>query len=75
MIAGVRRVIMYGLPDNPIFYREIVGGFLAKSEQDMLLEPGRGSVRVVFSKYDVLKLERVVGSKRVGKMIRERGDT
>ncbi|GAW18520.1 hypothetical protein ANO14919_079960 [Xylariales sp. No.14919] len=75
IIAGVRRVIMYGLPDNPIFYREIVGGFLSKSEQDMRLEPGRGSVRVVFSKYDVLKLERVVGSKRVGKMIRERGDT
>ncbi|KAI1824575.1 DUF1253-domain-containing protein [Xylaria intraflava] len=75
VIAGVRRVIMYGLPDNPLFYREIAGGFLAKSEQDMRLEPGRGSVRVVFSKYDVLKLERVAGSKRVGKMIRERGDT
>lgn len=75
VLAGVRRVVMYGLPDNPIFYREIVGGFLAKSEQDMHLESGRGSARVVFSKYDVLKLERVVGSKRVGKMIRERGDT
>jgi U3 small nucleolar RNA-associated protein 25 len=29
----------------------------------------------VFSKYDVMKLERIVGSKRVGKMIQERGDT
>ncbi|CAM1500882.1 Fc.00g100440.m01.CDS01 [Cosmosporella sp. VM-42] len=72
---GVQRVIFYGLPDNPIFYSEIAGGYLGKSEQDMRIEPGQGNVRVVFSKYDVVKLERVVGSKRVGKMIQERGDT
>ncbi|KAI0141669.1 DUF1253-domain-containing protein [Xylariaceae sp. FL1272] len=75
VLAGVKRIIMYGLPDNPIFYREMAGGFLAKSEQDMKMEPGKGSVRVLFAKYDSLKLERVVGSKRVGKMIKERGDT
>ncbi|KAM0808919.1 putative U3 small nucleolar RNA-associated protein 25 [Seiridium cardinale] len=75
MLNGVRRVIFYGLPDNPIFYREIAGGFLGKSEQDAKLEPGMGTARVMFSKYDLFKLERVVGSKRVGKMIRERGDT
>ncbi|KAI5462499.1 U3 snoRNA-associated protein 25 [Mariannaea sp. PMI_226] len=72
---GVRRVIFYGLPDNPIFYSEIAGGYLSKSEQDLTIEPGQGGVRVVFSKYDVMKLERVVGSTRVGKMIQERGDT
>lgn len=74
-LAGVRRVVMYALPDNPLFYREIAGGFLAASERDGRLAPGRGAVRVLFAKYDVLKLERVVGSQRVGKMIRERGDT
>ncbi|KAF4977053.1 hypothetical protein FZEAL_6370 [Fusarium zealandicum] len=72
---GVQRVIFYGLPDNPIFYNEIAGGYLSKSEQDLRLEPGQGNVKVVFSKYDVMKLERIVGSKRVGKMIQERGDT
>jgi U3 small nucleolar RNA-associated protein 25 len=72
---GVRRVIFYGLPDNPIFYKEIAGEFLGKSEQDMTIEPGQGTVRVMFSKYDLMKLERIVGSKRVGKMIQERGDT
>ncbi|ORY59571.1 putative nucleolus protein required for cell viability [Pseudomassariella vexata] len=75
MLNGVQRVIMYGLPDNPIFYKEIAGGYLAKSERDSRIEPGTGAVRVLFSKYDLLKLERIVGSKRVGKMIRERGDT
>ncbi|KAH8671406.1 hypothetical protein BX600DRAFT_510080 [Xylariales sp. PMI_506] len=75
LFAGVQRVIMYGLPDNAIFYKEIAGGYLAKSERDLKLEPGMGTVRVLFSKYDLLKLERIVGSNRVGKMIRERGDT
>ncbi|KAG6039687.1 rRNA-binding ribosome biosynthesis protein utp25 [Claviceps citrina] len=72
---GVQRVIFYGLPDNHVFYREIAGEFLGKSEQDLKIEPGQGTVRVMFCKYDVMKLERIVGSKRVGKMIRERGDT
>ncbi|KAI0164452.1 DUF1253-domain-containing protein [Hypoxylon sp. FL1284] len=74
-LRGVRRIVFYGLPDNPVFYRDLVAGCLARSEQDLSLEPGRGSVRALFSKFDLLKLERVVGSKRVGRMIRERGDT
>ncbi|KAG5966979.1 rRNA-binding ribosome biosynthesis protein utp25 [Claviceps cyperi] len=72
---GVQRVIFYGLPENHVFYRETAGEFLSKSEQDLRIEPGQGTVRVLFSKYDVMKLERIVGSKRVGKMIQERGDT
>ena len=74
-LRGVQRVIFYGLPDNHVFYREIAGAYLSKSEEDMRLEPGQGNIRVMFSKYDVMKLERIVGSKRVGKMIQERGDT
>lgn len=74
-IKGVKRVIMYGLPDNPIFYQEIAGDYLRSSEAAMKLEPGQGSVRVMFSKYDVFKLERIVGSQRVGRMIHDRGDT
>ncbi|KAH7376249.1 U3 small nucleolar RNA-associated protein 25 [Plectosphaerella cucumerina] len=74
-IRGVQRVIMYGLPENPVFYKEIAGEFLARSEQEMRLEAGRGTVRVMFSKYDAIKLERVVGTSRVGKMITDRGDT
>ncbi|KAL8405234.1 hypothetical protein RB596_004200 [Gaeumannomyces avenae] len=74
-IRGVRRVVMYGLPDNPAFYREIAGGYLGRSEQDGTIGPGQGTVRVLFSRYDVMKLERVVGTQRVGKMLTEKGDT
>lgn len=74
-IRGVKKVIMYGLPDNPIFYKEIVGGYLGRSVREGDLESGEGNVRVVFSKWDVMKLERVAGTERVGKMIKEKGDT
>lgn len=74
-LGGVRKVVMYGLPDNPIFYKEIVGGYLGRSVQEGKLEPGAGSVRVVFSKWDVMKLERIAGTERVGRMIRDKGDT
>lgn len=75
ILKGVQRVIMYGLPDNPTFYKELVGGNLARAEQDLEIDVGGGSVRAMFSKYDVLRLERIVGLQRVGKMIRDRGDT
>jgi U3 small nucleolar RNA-associated protein 25 len=74
-LRGVRKVIMYGLPDNPIFYKEITGGYLGRSIQEGMVEPGEGTVRVIFSKWDILKLERVAGTERVGKMIKEKGDT
>jgi U3 small nucleolar RNA-associated protein 25 len=74
-LRGVRKVIMYGLPDNPIFYKEIIGGYLGRSVQEGKLEPGEGSARVIFSKWDILKLERIAGTERVRKMITEKGDT
>ncbi|RDA88609.1 hypothetical protein CP532_5816 [Ophiocordyceps camponoti-leonardi (nom. inval.)] len=71
-IRGVQGVMFYGLPDNPVFYREVAGEFLSQSQQELGVEV---TVRVMYSRFDAMKLERVVGSQRVAKMLQERGDT
>lgn len=75
-IRGVKRVIMYALPDNPLFYKEIAGEFLARSISEGLVIPEEADVKSLFSKWDVLKMERVVGTQRLRNMLKEsRGDT
>lgn len=72
-LRGVKRIFMYGLPENPIFYKEVVGGFLGSSIRAGKPSTGEAGVRSLFSKLDVLKLERIVGSSRMSPMIREKG--
>ncbi|KXL51311.1 MAG: hypothetical protein FE78DRAFT_84101 [Acidomyces sp. 'richmondensis'] len=68
-IRGVKRVIWYGLPEDPRIYEEVVGGFLG--------EEGGGEVRVIFSgRWEGGRLGRVVGVGRAKNMIgRKGGDT
>ena len=75
-LKGVRRVVMYGLPENPIFYKEVVGGFLGSSITSAMLNARETSVRIMFSRLDALKLERIVGTGRLLQMLKEKsGDT
>ncbi|RPB10309.1 DUF1253-domain-containing protein [Morchella conica CCBAS932] len=74
-VAGAREVVFYQVPDNERFYREVAGGWLARSVREGMAEAGTCRVRVLFSRWDVLRLERVVGSKRVGVMCTDVGDT
>ena len=75
VLRGVKKVIMYQLPDNPRFYDEIVGSFLGLMVNEGKLELNDAAVRVLFSKFDHLRLERVVGTKRVRNMLTDKGDT
>lgn len=72
-IRGVKRVVFYGVPENPKFYDEVVG-FIGKSVERAEISRQEASVRVAFSKWERLELERIVGTKRVGKMIADKGD-
>ncbi|KAL9099864.1 MAG: hypothetical protein Q9163_004689 [Psora crenata] len=75
-LKGVKRIIMYGLPENPIFYKEVVGGFFEASIAAAKSDAREASVRALFSKLDMLKLERIVGSRRYLSMIKDKlGDT
>ncbi len=75
-LKGVKKVIMYGLPENPIFYKEVVDGFLSSSVVSAKLDIREASVRALFSMLDLLKLERIVGSSRYIPMLKDKaGDT
>jgi U3 small nucleolar RNA-associated protein 25 len=71
-IRGVTKVVFYGIPDNPVFWNEVVA-FLGLGDTSGLGDERRkNSVRAMFSRWDMMKLERIVGSERVGKLISER---
>lgn len=77
-LKGVRRIIFYGVPENPIFWTEMIDALGMNAQMDMEWaqsqrgKQGKGLVRAVFSKWDVMKLERVVGTERVGRLVSER---
>ncbi len=72
-IRGVKRVVFYGIPENVRFYDEVVG-FIGKSVERGEITMTEGNVRVCFSKWERMELERVVGNKRVGKMVADKRD-
>lgn len=64
-IRGIRNIIFYGPPDHAQFYAEFLGfPFL-----DTGVHPSDVTVRMLHSKYDMLRLERIVGTDDVGGLI------
>ncbi|KAI4640244.1 rRNA-binding ribosome biosynthesis protein utp25 [Alternaria viburni] len=72
-IRGVKRVVFYGVPENPVFYDEVVG-FVGKSIERAEISRAEASVKVCFSRWERMELERIVGGKRVGRMVGDKGD-
>lgn len=66
-IRGAKTVLFFGLPENPLFYEEVVR-FLARTVVEDDIDLSMVRVRAVYSQWDAMKLERIVGSERVGIM-------
>ncbi|KAJ3216012.1 rRNA-binding ribosome biosynthesis protein utp25 [Dinochytrium kinnereticum] len=58
-IRNVKHILFYALPETSHFYPEIVN----------LVEAADGSCTCLFTKYDKFRLERIVGSDRLSKVI------
>ncbi|KAI8147823.1 hypothetical protein BJV82DRAFT_593490 [Fennellomyces sp. T-0311] len=67
-IRGTFHVVFYGLPDHPQFYTEIVNFLGLKFNEASAAEEATFSCTALFSRYDQLKLERIVGTDRAQKM-------
>lgn len=83
-LKGVKRIVFYGVPENPIFWSELISLLALSSERARVVGgadgsggpmpgKGKGAIRALFSKWDAMKLERIVGTERVGRLINDRG--
>lgn len=62
-IAGVKTVLIYEPPANPLFYKELLR-FVAKSVYKEEADIDLSFVKTLFSKWDAASLERIVGNER-----------
>lgn len=64
-LRGVQNVIFYAPPEHAQFYGEL----LAFPFLDEGIDASDVTVKVLYSKYDAMRLERLVGSRAVGGLI------
>ncbi|KAJ9102456.1 hypothetical protein QFC21_002856 [Naganishia friedmannii] len=77
-LRGAKTIVFYSLPDHAAFYPELMAGpFIpsATGKQTVEVDEADVSSRVAFSKFDWLKLERVVGTEAARRMITDRDET
>jgi U3 small nucleolar RNA-associated protein 25 len=77
-LRGAKTIVFYSLPDHAAFYPELMAGpFIpsATGKQTADIDEADVSSRVAFSKFDWLKLERVVGTEAARRMVSDRDET
>ncbi|KAF5102633.1 hypothetical protein D0Z03_000378 [Geotrichum reessii] len=73
-IRGARTVVFFGVPENSRFYEEVTR-FLGRTVVEDQVDISMVHVRAIYSQWDALKLERIVGSERIGVMYKGSGET
>ncbi|KAJ2898925.1 rRNA-binding ribosome biosynthesis protein utp25 [Coemansia aciculifera] len=59
-IKGIHRLVFYSLPEHPLYYSELLN--LMLTSNDETASPELLSCTALYTKYDQLKVERIVGS-------------
>ncbi|KAH9046041.1 digestive organ expansion factor [Lactarius hengduanensis] len=68
-IRGIRNLVFYGPPDHAAFYTE----FLSYPFLDDGVEPSDVTCRVLYSRYDWFRMERIAGTKGASQLIKSSG--
>ena len=68
-IRGIRNLIFYAPPDHAPFYTE----FLSYPFLDDGVEPNDVTCKLIYSRYDYMRLERIVGSDAIRDLITRNG--
>ncbi|KAJ2546615.1 rRNA-binding ribosome biosynthesis protein utp25 [Coemansia sp. RSA 1933] len=67
-IKGIRNMVFYSLPDHPHYYSELVN--LMLTSNDPAASSDKLSCTAFYTRYDQLKIERVVGSKLASQLLK-----
>ncbi|ODN90832.1 U3 small nucleolar RNA-associated protein 25 [Cryptococcus wingfieldii CBS 7118] len=73
-LRGAKTIVFYSLPDHAQFYSEFMDTPFQvsknKSGEEVDVDEAEVSSRVLFSRFDVLKLERVIGTENARKLLK-----
>jgi U3 small nucleolar RNA-associated protein 25 len=71
-LRGAKTIVFYSLPDHAQYYSELMAGpFIpsATGKQTIEVDEAEVTAQVAFSKWDWLKLERIVGTDDAKRMV------
>ena len=70
LLRGARTIVFYAPPEHASYYPELINAALSqRSDDEEVPDPSEIAVQVLYCKYDLLRLERLVGSAQARRMV------